>query len=219
MTVKFNQYWRVCRDADDAYRSFMIKDFIPAINGLGIHTVAGWTVLVGGYSEIIFEGVSSDLERIESALKDPMYREINKQLLKHVRNYKTKVLVQNGGGHHYSMEFKKNTVKFNQTWDILWDRKEDYEQFLRGKYLPLMAQMGIHVAGEWEVLIGDGPRIILEGRAQNACELIDELMGEPFRRGKQELRRYVENYESRLLGFHIQKTKGYKSASYQMVAE
>lgn len=78
MPVKFNQYWRVLRDARNPYRNFIIKEFIPGINKLEIHTVAAWSVLVGGYSEIIFEGVSSDLDHIERALQDPQYKELNR---------------------------------------------------------------------------------------------------------------------------------------------
>jgi len=219
MPVKFNQYWSVRNDTRDRYRDFLIKDFIPGINKLEIHTVAGWSVLVGGYSEIIFEGVSSDLEHIERALKDHLYKELNQQLLNCVRNYKTKVLVQYGQKDTYSMELNEKVVKFNQTWDIMCDRQESYDAFLKESYLPIMTELNIQVAGEWEVLIGDGPRIILEGRAESADSLIGNLQGSSFRKGKQELSRYVENYESRLLGFHIKKNKGYKSASYQMVPE
>jgi hypothetical protein len=32
------------------------------------------------------------------------------------------------------------------------------------------------------------------------------------------MKQFVENYESRILTFHIQKVDGYKSQSYQLVA-
>ena len=67
MPVKFNQYWAIDQERFKDYGKFVIKKFIPGINRLGIHTVAGWTVLIGGYSEIIFEGVSNDLELLEKA--------------------------------------------------------------------------------------------------------------------------------------------------------
>jgi hypothetical protein len=77
--------------------------------------------------------------------------------------------------------------------------------------------MGIKVAGEWEVLIGDGPRIICEGRADDARNLLENLQSSRFQNAKKELKRFVENYESRVLTFHIQKVEGYKSLSYQFV--
>ena len=114
MTVKFDQYWATIQQKNKEYKKFIINEFIPAINRLGIHTVAGWSVLVGGYSEIIFEGVSSDLELVEKALKSPKYKELNENLLNYEKDYKTKVLVQTGRKNTYSKDIKENTVKFNQ---------------------------------------------------------------------------------------------------------
>jgi hypothetical protein len=77
--------------------------------------------------------------------------------------------------------------------------------------------LGIKVAGEWEVMIGDGPRIICEGRADEAHNLLENLQSSRFQKAKKELKQFVENYESRILTFHIQKVEGYKSQSYQLV--
>jgi hypothetical protein len=44
------------------------------------------------------------------------------------------------------------------------------------------------------------------------------LQSKRFQEAKQKLKEFVENYESRILIFHIQKVKGYKSASYQLVS-
>jgi hypothetical protein len=78
--------------------------------------------------------------------------------------------------------------------------------------------LGIHIAGEWEVFIGDGPHIICEGRINDISTLISNMQTKQFRKIKQKLKNYVENYESRILSFHIQKVKGYKSASYNIVS-
>jgi ribosomal protein L22 len=74
------------------------------------------------------------------------------------------------------------------------------------------------VAREWEVLIGDGPSIICEGRVNDINSLIGNLQGKKFQEAKQKLKEFVENYESRIFTFHIQKVKGYKSASYRIVS-
>ena len=67
MPVKLNHYWSVIQGKRDIYRKFMLDRFIPKINQLGMHTVAGWTVLIGGYSDIIFETISNDLDCLEKA--------------------------------------------------------------------------------------------------------------------------------------------------------
>jgi len=217
MTVKLNQYWTVLPGKTDEYTKFILKKFIPGVNKLGLHTVAVWTVLVGAYSEIMFESVSSDLDLIEKALKDKKYMEFKADLLNYVKKYKTKVLVKTGKKDTYSTDIREDTVKFNQTWDLISDKKEGYGRYVIDEFYPILEELGILVAQEWEVLIGDGPNIICEGRAMDINNLIYNLQSDKFQQAKQKLKEFVENYESRILTFHIRKIKGYKSASYHVV--
>lgn len=218
MPVKFNQYWRLNREAIKGYERFLLKDFVPGMNKLGIHVVAGWSVLVGGYSEFLVEGVSNDLHELEVALKSRKYKELSTRLLTHITSYKTKVLVQNGAKDAYTTDYKESTVKFTQMWDIISSKQSGYKSFVAETFRPLLETLGINIAGEWEVLIGDGPRIIYEGRTHDVASLIGNLQSDKFRSAKKELKHFVENYESRLLTFHLQKTKGYKSASYRLIS-
>lgn len=217
MPVKLNSYWTIKQEEYQAYNKFMIKKFIPGINKLGLHTLAGWSVLVGGYSEIVLECAGNDLSLLESVLRDKKYKELKAQLLNYVKSYKTKVLVKTGKQDAYSTDIKQNTVKFNQTWDLISDKKHDYGVFTKNEYYPLLEELGIFVAREWEVLIGDGPSIICEGRATDIDSMIRNLQSKQFRQAKQHLKNYIENYQSRILTFHIQKIKGYKSASYNLI--
>jgi hypothetical protein len=216
MSVKFDQYWRIVAQRDKEYRKFIINKFIPTINRLGIHTVAVWTVLVGSYAEIIFEGVSNDLELIEKALKNPKYKDLKDNLLNYVKDYKTKVMVLTGRTDSYTRDVKENTVKFNQMWDIRFDKIDDYERYVSQEFYPTLEDLDISVAAEWDVIIGDGPHIMCEGRTQNIDKLVHNLQRKKFLRARSELNKYVENYSSRFLSFHIQKIKGYKSESYNL---
>ena len=219
MTVKLNHYWTIIQGKKNEYDKFIIKKFIPRINQLGMHTVAGWSVLVGAYSEIIFESVSNDLDQLEKALQDKKYKEVKAELLNYVKKYKTKVLVKTGKIDSYSTDIKAETVKFNQMWDLISDKKEDYGRYTMEEFYPVLEELGISIAREWEVLIGEGPSIICEGRATDINNLIANLQSEKFRHAKWKLKDYVENYESRILTFHIQKIKGYKSASYNIISD
>ncbi|MCK5418779.1 MAG: hypothetical protein KAI93_09740, partial [Desulfobacterales bacterium] len=86
-------------------------------------------------------------------------------------------------------------------------------------FYPCLEDLGVKVASEWEVFIGDGPRILCEGRAQDVDTntLISNLRSQRFQRAKHGLRQFIENYESRILVFHIIKKLGYKSASYELI--
>ena len=220
MPVKFNQYWSVDFDKTKDYEKFIIRKFIPGMNKLGLHIVAGWTVLVGGNSDIFLEGVSNDLDQLENALRDKQYRQLIDDLQNYVRNYKTKVLVGTGKKDDYSKDVKANTIKFNQAWNIISKTKDQYEKYVTQTFYPCLESLGIKVAGEWEVFIGEGPHITCEGRAQDTdtTTLISNLRSEKFLKAKHGLRQFIENYQSRIFIFHIQKIVGYKSASYEMIS-
>ena len=220
MPVKFNQYWTVDFDKTKEYEKFVIRKYIPGVNKLGIHVVAGWSVLIGGYSENILEGISNDLELLEKALRNAKYKELNDELQNYIRKYKTKVLVKTGTIDSYSKEIKKDTVKFSQTWDVVSKYKDQYEPYVTGTFYPCLEELGIKVAREWEVLIGDGPHLLCEGRAQeiDTTTLISNLRSKKFQMAKKGLKQFVENYESRILTFHIQKVLGYKSVSYELIS-
>jgi tRNA(His) 5'-end guanylyltransferase len=86
-------------------------------------------------------------------------------------------------------------------------------------FYPLLEELDITVAGEWEVLIGDGPHIICEGRAEKIDTLVSNLQGKKFRKIKQKLKQFIYHYESRILTFHIHKVLGYKSAYYNLISD
>jgi hypothetical protein len=218
MTVKLNHYWGIIPTLNEEYNKFIIRKFIPGVNQLGMHTVAVWSVLAGVCSEIIFETACSDLEHLEKALHTKKYKELKTDLLNYVNNYNTKILVKSDKKDSYTIDVEEGTVKFNQTWDLISDKKEEYERFTDKEYYPLLNELGIEVAREWEVFIGNGPNIICEGRATDVSKLITNLQSETFHRAERKLKEYVERYESRILTFHIQKIKGYKSASYRLVS-
>jgi hypothetical protein len=217
MAVKLNHYWSIIPGMENEYEKFLLKKFIPGVNDLGLHAVAVWSVLIGAYSEIVFENASGDLEIIEKALINKKYKSLKQELFHFVNGYKTKVLVNTGRIDSYSMDIHKDTIKFNQMWDIQSHKKEEYDAFVKAEYFPLLNELGVLVAREWEILIGDGPGIICEGRVSDINNLITHLQSNRFQRAKRELKQLTENYLSRILIFHVHKLKGYKSESYHLV--
>jgi len=138
------------------------------------------------------------------------------KLLNYVKAYKTKILVPTGKKDSYSTDIKEDTIKFNQTWDVISRTRDEYENYVLNEYYPLLEDTDIVVAGEWEVLIGDGPHIICEGRVRDTEKLIKTIQSKKFRTARRKLKGLVDNFESRIFSFHIHKVKGYKSASYHI---
>ena len=128
MPVKLNHYWTIIQDRTEDYNKFMINKFIPGINKLGLHTVAGWGVLVGAISEIMLENVAEDLNRLEEAMRDKRFKALKGTLLEYVKNYKTKVLVKTGKKDAYSTDVKPDTVK-HQAQAIVRGRVDSHGVF------------------------------------------------------------------------------------------
>ena len=138
-------------------------------------------------------------------------------MLNYVKAYKTKILIPTGRKDSYTIDFKEDTIKVNHMWNIISKTKGEYEDYVINEYYPLLEKSNIKVAGEWEVLLGDGPHIICEGRVRDTEKLIKTIQSKKFRTARRKLKGYTENFECRILSFHIQKIKGYKSASYHML--
>lgn len=207
MSVKLNHYWSIVPGMDEKCVNFLINEFIPGVDALGLHTVAVWSVLIGAYSEIVMENASSDLEVIEKALKDKQYKLLKKDLHRFVKNYQSKILVNTDKIGSYTMDINHNTIKYNQMWNIRTHKKDEYDQFVINEYYPVLNELGISVAGEWEVLIGDGPEIICEGRVTDINNLIRNLQSKKFQNANRTLKQYTENFRSRILTFHFSKMK------------
>ena len=115
-------------------------------------------------------------------------------------------------------DIKTSTIKFAQSWDAISKYCDGFTNYTRGDFYPCLEELGIKVAGEWEVIIGDRPRINCEGRADDTHNVLARLQSSRFQKARKGLKQLVENYESRILTFHIQKTNGCKSQRYQFVA-
>lgn len=203
MSFKLNHYWSIIPGKDEACVEFLNTKFIPGISNLGLQTVAVWSELVGAYSEIVLENPSSDLKIIEETLKNKKYKSLKRNLLKFVKSYKTKVLINTDKIDIATKTIDKNTIKFNQMWDVVSHKKEVYDQFVINEYFPVLNELGISVAGEWEVLIGDGPGIICEGRVTDFDNLIHNLQSKRFQEANRTLKQCIENYRNRILTFYI----------------
>ena len=215
MSVKFNEYWNIIPEKMDEYIEFMQRSYIPTMNSLRINVVALWSVLIGESPQIVSEGVAEDLECIEIALKSEACKNSKTKLLTLVTDHKSKVMVPSGRFPQLPRTIETGIVKFSQYWDIIPGKEKEYDNFIRTEHYPAMEELGIRIAGEWNVLIGESPNVFYEGRADHAEQLLAALKSNKFRKMKYELLKLVSDYSSKVLVFHAFRTKGGKSKEYK----
>lgn len=215
MAIKFVEYWDLRKNVEKKYSKFLVDEWIPGMNKLGITILAIWHMVVGSGPEYISEGVVDDLAQFQKALGDPQHGKLNSKLLHWVSAYKSRVMVPTGLLPTLIGEPKHESAKFNQRWDVLPDQSKAFAEFLTKKFVPALSEMGLIIGGHWKTLVGPMPQQILEGRAASVAEANRITENPSFVALKQELRNYVTHYESRVLKLQVVRIIGRMGVSYE----
>jgi hypothetical protein len=203
MAIKFNQYWDLLPGRKSEYAEFVQEEFLPVMKDLGIEVVAGWVVLVGEGPHIISEGIARDIHHIDAVLRSPDFRSMTTRHMRFVRNFASRVLVSTGRVKKtFTQVPPEGIVKFNQSWNIRAGHEEAYAEAVEKDLLPTLEDLGIEVVAEWNVLIGSGPFVILEGHAQALEGLGRSLANPKYHRFMTQWEDLVEDYRSRILVRH-----------------
>jgi len=88
---------------------------------------------------------------------------------------------------------------FNQHWDIIPGKEEEYTKFAINTHLPTMKKIGINMVGGFHVVVGEGPTIVAVGAVDSLQKLQKALESEEFESVTSEMQRYVSNYCSKIL--------------------
>jgi len=203
MAIKFNQYWDLEPGRKSEYADFIQEEFLPVMKQLGIQVVAGWVVLVGEGPHLISEGVARDIHHIDTIFESPAFRAMTTRHMRFVRNYTSRVLTASPRVETTLMQGPgEGVVKFNQSWNIRPGYEEAYGDALTEVLLPTLRTLGIEVVAEWNVLIGSGPFVILEGHAQSVEEIGRALADPKYHRVMAQWEDLIEGYRSRILVRH-----------------
>jgi len=88
---------------------------------------------------------------------------------------------------------------FNQHWDIIPGKEEEYTKFAINHYIPTMKKIGITPVGGFYVVVGEGPGVISVGSMDSLQKLQKALETEEYEKVTAQIQRYVFNYYSRIL--------------------
>ena len=100
MSVKLLMNWDIKPGRDQEYFEFVVQEWVPSINRLGIDTITAWYTVYsrGDQSQIMAEAITDDLPTMQGILNSDEWKDLQTRLLKYVDNYKQKVVrVTNGG--------------------------------------------------------------------------------------------------------------------------
>ena len=92
MAVKLLMTWDIRQGREQDYFEFVVREFIPGIQRLGLETTYAWFTMYGEHPQILVGAVSSSQDELEQTIKSDEWEKLTDELLKLVDNYESKIV-------------------------------------------------------------------------------------------------------------------------------
>jgi len=95
--IKLLMSWNIRPGHEDKYFEFIVEEFGPTLNELGMRITDSWYTQYGSQPQILTGGVTEDIASMQDALSSPQWHQLREKLLGYVTDYSQKVVPANGG--------------------------------------------------------------------------------------------------------------------------
>lgn len=97
MTVKVLMTWDIDGERDQAYFEFVIGEFIPGVQRLGLQPAEAWATIYGAYPQIQVGLLANDTEQANQVLNSEDWIVLQGRLFNYVKNFSYKVVPARSG--------------------------------------------------------------------------------------------------------------------------
>lgn len=97
MAVKLLMTWDILPAKEQEYFEFMVREFIPSIEKLGLEPSDAWFTVYGDQPQIMTAIRSSTFNRLQQVLNSTDWQRLTEQLLDYVEELKLKVVEDRPG--------------------------------------------------------------------------------------------------------------------------
>ncbi|MBN2304137.1 MAG: hypothetical protein JXQ72_06665 [Anaerolineae bacterium] len=95
--IKLLLMWDIKPGRDQDYFEFMVREFAPGLNRLGLRPTEAWLALYGDCPQILMEGTVADLATMRQLLASDGWDDLHQKLLEYVDNYNHKIVRASAG--------------------------------------------------------------------------------------------------------------------------
>ncbi len=92
MMVKLILSFDIRPGTQQVYYQFMISQFVPAVQGMGLQMSDAWHTVYGDYPSRISHFVGLDQDAMRKVLVSPEWRELETRLQEYVINYSWRII-------------------------------------------------------------------------------------------------------------------------------
>lgn len=97
MAAKILMRWDVRPETESEYFEFLVHEFIPGLNKLGISDIQVWYTQYGDCEQKLASGIANTMDKMQDALNSPTWEQLNDKLQQFVDNFSQKVISATGG--------------------------------------------------------------------------------------------------------------------------
>ena len=92
MSVKVLMTWDIAPERDQEYFEFIIGEFIPGVQRLGLQPAEAWATIYGAYPQIQVGLIAADEQQARRILSSGDWVVLQERLFGFVKNYSHKVV-------------------------------------------------------------------------------------------------------------------------------
>lgn len=92
MSVKLLLTWDIAPDREQEYFEFVIGEFIPGVQRLGLEPIEAWATIYGEYPQIMVTLQAPDLPGAQRVLNSREWTTLRDRLQTFVKNYSHKLV-------------------------------------------------------------------------------------------------------------------------------
>jgi hypothetical protein len=89
--------WDILPGREQEYFEFVVREFVPGMQRLGIQPTEAWYTTFGRRPQILTGGITQDLSAMRAALESAEWRGLRDRLGEFVTNFEWKVTRASGG--------------------------------------------------------------------------------------------------------------------------
>ena len=97
MAVKILMTWDILPGREQEYFEFVVRDWIPGLQRLGIEPSDAWFTMYGNQPQIMAAAQISSLNTLQTVLDSPDWKDLTLRLLDYVENFDYKVVQARSG--------------------------------------------------------------------------------------------------------------------------
>lgn len=95
--VKLLLTWDMIHGREQEYFEFLVREFVPGIQKLGIQPTEAWFTTYGSGPQMVTGGIARNLHAMELALASEEWKALRERLQGYVSNFTLKVVRASGG--------------------------------------------------------------------------------------------------------------------------